>query len=238
MAAHSFQMAFRLAALASAILACGSALSTAEEKRMERTVTVSASGAVNAVPDIARIRVGVASDAATAKDALARNTAAMTKIVAGLKAREFEPKDIQTSAFTVEPIYAESRDGRPPAVTGYRVRNAVEVVARDLDRLGETLDALVGLGVNQVDSLSFEASQAETLRDEARKDAMANARRRAELLAAAGGAAVGDVLTISEDAGGEPPGKFFSTRAAAQAVPIERGTEQLEARVTVTWALK
>ncbi len=227
---------FRLAVLAGAIVAPASSASMAEERerRMERTVTVSASGVALAAPDIARIRLGVASDAATAKDALARNTAAMTKIVAGLKTREIDPKDIQTSAFTIEPIY----DGKPPAVSGYRVRNAVEVTARDLDRLGETLDALVALGVNQVDSLSFEASRAETLRDEARKDAMANARRRAELLAAAGGATVGEALSISEDTGGEPQGRGVYTRALAKPVPIERGTEQLEARVTVTWALK
>ena len=77
---------------------------TAEEKAMERTVTVSASGQVSAEPDQARITTGVVSEAATASEALAKNTDAMKKVIAELKGKGIEAKDIQTSSFNVEPV--------------------------------------------------------------------------------------------------------------------------------------
>ena len=81
--------------------------------------------------------------------------------------------------------------------------NQVQVVVRDLDKIGDILDQLVTLGANQTNGLSFEASKAETLRDDARKEAVANAKRRAELYAAAAGVELGEVLTIDEGGGGD-----------------------------------
>lgn len=206
---------------------------------MERTVSVSATGQVAAEPDTARISSGVVSEAATAREALARNSAAMAKLIDGLKSAGVEPKDIQTSSFHVEPRYTNPRDGQAAVIDGYRVVNQVEVLARDLSKLGQLLDSLVASGANQMGGLSFEVSKAETLKDEARKAAMANARRRAELFAAAAGASLGEVITISEEVAMSGPRPFGAAREVAmKAVPIEAGTEMLEARVTVTWALK
>ena len=98
---------------------------------------------------------------------------------------------------------------------------------------------VAGSGANQMNGLSFEVSKAETLKDDARKEAVANARRRAELIATAAGAALGEVQTISEDTSDYQPRPMAYARAAmAEAVPVERGTATLEARVTVTWTLK
>ncbi len=210
----------------------------AEDKDMKRTITVSATGLAEAVPDRARIQTGVTAEAATAREALAKNTGVMTKLIAGLKDSGVEGKDIQTSNFNIEPRYTYPKDNQPPVIDGYRVVNQVEVTARDLDKLGDILDRLVSLGANQMHGLSFEVSAAETLRDAARKAAIANARRRAELYAEAAGAKVGKVIAISEDTAGVVQPFVGGARAAmAEAVPIERGTETLEARVTVTWAL-
>jgi uncharacterized protein YggE len=91
-----------------------------------------------------------------------------------------------------------------------------------------------------VQGLSFEVSKADTLKDEARKEAVADALRRAKLLAAAAGAEVGEVLQMSEDVSSNPPIPYAAPRFAKSemSVPIERGTSILEARVTATWALK
>jgi hypothetical protein len=234
------------AAIARAVLfplAVGLALSasaaSAEEKRLERTVTVSASGEVSAEPDMARISGGVVTGGDTARDALSRNSEAMKKLIAGLKSSGIEAKDIQTSSFRIDPRYTNPREGQAPVINGYQVTNQVAITARDLDRLGEVLDALVSLGANQMNGLSFEVSKAETLKDEARKEAIANALRRAKLYAAAAGAEVGEVVAISEDTASVGPYPMPMARSMkAEAVPIERGTETLEARVTVTWALK
>lgn len=218
----------------------GAGAATAQEKRMERTVTVSASGMVSAEPDIAHISTGVVSEGDTARDALSRNTAAMKKVVDGLKSAGVAPKDIQTVSFNVEPRYQAYKDGRPPSITGYRVNNSVRITSRELARLGEVLDQVVTLGANQIGAIQFEVSKAEALKDDARKNAMDNALRRAKLYAQAAGAEVGPVLTISEEIQTHGPRPIPMARAsmAAEAVPIERGSQTLEVKVHVTWGLK
>ena len=114
----------------------------------------------------------------------------------------------------------------------------MQIVARNLDRLGAVLDQLVSLGANQMAGLAFEVSAAETLRDEARKEAVANALRRAKLYAEAAGAEVGEVLTIQEGGDPGPRPMAMARMMKSEAAPIERGTETLEANVTVTWELK
>lgn len=210
----------------------------AEDKPMDRLITVSASGYAYAEPDRARLSTGVTAEADTAEAALSANTELMQRVVAGLKEAGIGAGDIQTSNFHVEPRYTSPRDGTAPAVNGYRVSNQVVILVRDLKTLGSLLDRLVTLGANQVHGLAFEVSRAETLKDEARREAIANARRRAELLAAAAGAEVGGVVTISEETAYGGPRPMAMRGSKADSVPIEAGTETLEARVTVTWKLK
>jgi len=219
-------------------LSCAQAQPSTESK-MERHITVSASGSVEAPPDLARIQTGVVVEGDTAAQALAGNSTAMGKLIAGLKESGIEPKDIQTAQFRVEPRYTNPRDGQAPEINGYRVVNEVQVTVREVGKLGSILDQLVKVGANQMNGLSFEVSKAETLKDDARKAAIDNALRRAKLLAAAAGAELGDVISISEEVTHGGPRPYAMARAAkADMVPIEGGSETLEARVTVTWALK
>jgi uncharacterized protein YggE len=215
-------------------------MAAAEETRFRRSVNVAATGSVSGEPDIAHISTGVVSEAETAREAVSRNTAVMKKVVDGLKAAGVAAKDIQTSSFNVEPRYQHSDDGRPPAIIGYRALNQVHIVARDIAKLGEVLDHAVTLGANQLGGIHFEVSKAETLQDDARKQAMANALRRAQLYAAAAGAELGEVLTIAEEVRMDLPRPMQMARAAMakEAVPIERGTQTLEVKVHVTWALR
>lgn len=231
-----------LALLVAAVFVSGAQnVSMAEEKSMDRTITVSATGTVTAEPDEATISSGVSSEAKTAKDAMSANSSAMRKVISELKNEGVEAKDIQTTQFNVEPVYVYPKEGQPPVVTGYRVTNMVGVRVRDLNRLGGVLDKLVVVGANQMSGINFEVSKAEVLKDDARKDAVANALRRAKLIAAASGAEVGEVIQIVEDMinVGPRPVVFARDKASmAEAAPIERGSQQLESRVTVTWKLK
>jgi len=235
----------RLLLIAGLALLLGHAVSSIasaqeRERRVERTVTVAATGSVAVEPDMAHIATGVVSEADTAREALQLNSAAMKKVIDGLKGAGIDAKDIQTVGFNVEPRYQQGKDGRPPEINGYRVVNQVRIAVRDLGKLGELLDQTVSLGANQAGGISFEVSQAETLKDEARRQAVANAYRRAQLFATAAGARVGRVLSIAEDvidASPRPmPGRVRAM--AAEAVPIERGGQTLEVRVQVTWALQ
>lgn len=210
----------------------------AQERKMERTITVAATGAVDVEPDIATISTGVMSEAPTAREALTKNTEAMKKVVDGLKAKGIDARDIQTTQFQIDPTYQTAKDGSAPKIVGYRVNNSVSLIVRDIGKLGEIIDAVVTLGANQAGHIGFEASKAETLRDEARKLAIANALRRAKLYAEAAGASVGQVLTISEGVVNAAPMPMGRVAMSAKAVPIERGTERLEVSVQVTWALQ
>jgi uncharacterized protein YggE len=212
----------------------------AEDKPMDRLITVSATGYAYAEPDRARVSSGVASEAETARAALTANTEKMKQVVAGLKEAGIDAKDIQTSNFSVEPRYTNPQDGTPSKIDGYRVSNQVTILVRDVSAIGTLLDKLASVGANQIYGLTFEVSKAETLKDDARKEAVANARRRAELLATAAGAEVGEVVSIAEDLQFTGPRPMAMARASMKAdfVPVEAGTETLEARVTVTWKLK
>lgn len=207
-----------------------------DDRKDERSISVSASGSVPAVPDIAYISAGVVSEADTARTALTRNNEAMAKLLDGLKAAGIAAKDLQTSAINVEPRYAQPKEGRSATVNGYRVTNQVRITVRDVKKLGDILDQAITLGANQMNRIAFEVSNAERLKDDARKLAMENARRRAELYATAAGAQLGPVLRISEDVSEARP--VVMGRAAMSSVPVEAGEQMLEVQVQVSYALK
>jgi uncharacterized protein YggE len=236
---RSFTQALAVAALlVTAALIVARPGMAADDSKTERFVSVSATGSVVAVPDTAYITAGVLTEADTARDALSRNNVATAKLIDGLKAAGISPRDIQTSQLNVSPRYTQPRDGRPGTVSGYTVSNQVRITVRDVKRLGEILDQAITLGANQMHGIAFEVSSAESLKDDARKAAMQNARRRAELYATAAGAQLGQVLRISEDVRDIAGPMLQKGRVAMGAVPVEAGTQTLEVEVHVTYALK
>jgi hypothetical protein len=235
------------ALLVAAVLAVGLAATApfsarngmaAEGDKAERTVSVSATGTVSVEPDVARISAGVVSEADTAKDALARNSAVMAKLIDGLKAAGVAGKDIQTSGLNVEPRYTQPKDSRPATINGYRVVNQVRLTVRDVKRLGDILDQAITLGANQVHGIAFDVADAEALKDEARRQAMENARRRGELYAKAAGGQLGPVLRIAETVGDLQAAAPAGRMAMRSSVPIEAGTRTLEVEVHVVYALR
>lgn len=204
----------------------------------ERSITVSAQGSVTAEPDIAFLSAGVVSEAETAKDALAKNAGTMAKLVDGLKALGLAAGDMQTSALNVEPRYVLAKDNRTHTLNGYRVTTQLHLVLRDVKRMGEIVDQAIALGANQLGRVTFEVSNADTLKDEARKAAIANARKRAELYAAAAGVQLGPVLRIFEEPLEARTVPIGVQRAVSGAVPIEPGSRTLATEVQVTWGLK
>ena len=207
----------------------------------ERLITITASGTVNAQPDQASVSIGVVSTARTAKAALAANSASMRPVIDALKGAGIEDKDIATSNFNLQPAYDYTNDGKPPKLTGYQVTNTVSARVRDIAKLGGILDLAVGEGSNQISGVSFVVSKAEELKDEARKDAVANATRMAKAYAQAAGVGLGEVQMIT-DAVQTPEYRPMMQQAARAKVagpaPIEPGEQTLEAQVTMVWAIK
>jgi len=146
----------------------------AHDEPQKRTISLVATGAVKTTPDKVDISTGVTSEAKSAREALDQNTEAMAKVVEALKGEGIEPKDIQTTNFSVSPVYEQRKEGTAPFIVGYRVTNAVRITVRDTKKLGAILDKVVSLGANQVDSIEFGVDDPEALKDEARKLALKN----------------------------------------------------------------
>lgn len=208
-------------------------------------VTVSGEGHVTAVPDLASLEVAVVTTAADPGAAMSENAARMRTTEAAFRAAGIAERDIATSGFTVTPQYAanDGADGtdRPPRITGYTVRNEVTVKVRDLGRLGAVMTAAVGQGANAVGSLAFTIAEPERLLDQARRNAVDDARHRAALYAEALGMALGPLVALHDGGGGMPrPVPMFAARAMAApaAVPVSPGERELTATVTAVWRLE
>ena len=210
----------------------------AEKISEKRTISLSASGQVKVEPDLASISTGVTSEGETARDALDANTRAMKAVIEGLKSSGIDPRDIQTTNFSVSPRYQHFKDRRAPVITGYNVTNSVHIIVRDLKALGTILDKVVTLGSNQINGIQFDVSNSDALKDAARKQAVTNAFRKAKLYAEASDAEVGSVLKITEESHGySPRPAMMRTAMKAEAAPVEAGSQTLSVRVNITWEL-
>jgi|RifCSP13_1_1023834.scaffolds.fasta_scaffold119421_1 hypothetical protein len=211
----------------------------AHDEPQKRTISLVATGAVKTTPDKVDISTGVTSEAKSAREALDQNTEAMAKVVEALKGEGIEPKDTQTTNFSVSPVYEQRKEGTAPFIVGYRVTNAVRITVRDTKKLGAILDKVVSLGANQIDSIEFGVEEPEVLKDEARKLALKTVTDNAKLYAEAAGVGLGQILSISEEESSYQP-RFApaATRMEmAKDVPIEAGTASVEVRVRVSWEI-
>jgi uncharacterized protein YggE len=222
--------------LASCLALAGPALG----QETPRQITVTGSAEVEAVPDLATITAGVETQAPTAAGALEANSKAMAAVFAALEAAKVERRDMQTSQLNLNPVYEPFREGAeaPQQVVAYQASNMVTVRVRDLAGLGAMIDALAGAGANRLYGIGFEVSDPRSSVDAARREAVADARVKAELYAAAAGVTLGPVMTISENTGMGTPQPFRAKADMAEAAPVAEGTVTLTADVEVVFGLE
>jgi uncharacterized protein len=228
-----------LAASAFALAAAAFTPAFAEDQKLPRTIALTGHGEARVVPDTAVVSVGVSSTAATAKEALAANSAAMTEVFAELKGENIADKDVQTSNFSIQPRYDYSDNGKPPKLVGYDVSNMVTVTVRQIDGLGPLLDKLVSAGSNQINGIVFQVSKPQAAMDEARQLAVRDAARKASVYTTAANVKLGPIVSISELSGYQPPPvqmKMMRAEAAA-APPIAAGEESLSVDVNIVWEI-
>ncbi len=165
----------------------------------------------------------------------------MTELLKTLKEHDIAEKHMQTSQFNVSPKQTFDRTGqKPPKIVGYTVTNQVTIKVVEVARLGAILDAVVQAGSNQIQGVSFSVADPAPQLDQARRKAMADARRRAEVYAGEAKVSVGKPLLIQEQSASLPQPVFRRglAMAAAQAdVPIATGEQSISAHVTVTYAI-
>jgi len=207
----------------------------------ETTLSISASGSVNREPDIAFLNAGVQTQGQTAQAAMSANSTAMNGVFDALAAADIDRRDMQTSNFSLQPQYDYSnRENGQPRLTGYQASNQLTVKVRDLDNLGETMDALVSAGGNTFSGLNFALEDDRAAKNAARDIAMKEAIARAELYAAASGYEVARVVTIAESGGmrPQPMQMMAEARSVDRATPIATGEVGYSITVNVLFELR
>lgn len=203
---------------------------------------VSATGKTTRVPDVATISAGVVTQSATAAAALSDNAQRMARVLAALKKAGVADRDIQTSNIAIQPQYRYAQN-EAPVITGYQASNTVAVRFRDVARSGAILDALVREGANQIDGPNLSIDKPEAAEDEARIDAVAKARARADLYAKATGLRVERILSIGEGNGYSPPMPMPMMMARVSAAEgadskVAAGEQNVTVTVNVRFLLK
>ncbi|MEQ8482253.1 MAG: SIMPL domain-containing protein [Hoeflea sp.] len=210
-------------------------------------ITVSAEGVTAIAPDMAVISLTVLREAETAREALDANNQAMNEVLAAMKDEGIAERDLQTGGFSIQPrwVYPDNntQPREAPSIVGYQVQNTLTVRVRDLDRLGAILDTSVSLGVNQGGNIVFTNDDQESIRDQARADAVSRARAKAAQMTEALGVSLGRVTQISENQRSGQPVPMMRAEMAAMsakgsdAVPVASGESEYRVTVSVTWEI-
>ena len=211
------------------------------------TITVSGEGKIQIMPDIAEMSFGMTTGTqATAKAASDKVAADMNKILAAVKATGVEDKDITTENFYLNPVY-DWTDGRQ-RLRGYEATQSLRVKVRDLKKVGDVLTAATDNGANQAGNVQFTLEDPEGKKDQARTEAIANAKKKAEDLAAQLGQTLGDVQSFNENGGGWYPPVMYARDAYAAGdkamaeqsagAPMPAGEQDLTVNVTITYELQ
>ncbi|MBV2360458.1 SIMPL domain-containing protein [Thalassococcus sp. CAU 1522] len=202
-------------------------------------LTVTGQGEAFAAPDMATVTLGMTAQADAADAAMQQVSAVVDAILARLDAFGIAAADRQTSDLSLGPIYGNRQNdegGRD--IVGFQAYNRLTVRVRNLDDLGDVLSAVLDDGANQLDGLSFGVQDPRPVLDAARRDAVADARAKAELFAEAAGVTLGPVLSLTEGGGQTGPfPEMMSMARGADAVPVAAGEATFSASVMMVFAL-
>lgn len=199
-------------------------------------VDVTATGEVTRVPDIAVISAGVVTRSTTAGGAIQENAQRMARVIDALKRAGVADRDIQTTSINLNPEY-RYEENQPPKLVGYTASNQVTVRFRDIASSGRILDSLVAQGANQINGPTMTIEHPEAALDEARSNAVAIGRRRAELYARALGKRVARVISLSESGGHYPPPPMPMAERAVMAQAADTKIVPGEQKLQVTLAM-
>ncbi|MBV9010459.1 MAG: SIMPL domain-containing protein [Pseudonocardiales bacterium] len=209
---------------------------------VQRTVSVTGVGRVEAAADLLFLNLAVETQAVTATAALAENNRLAAAVLSALKAHGIEEQDIQTTQLSIDPITAQQdqNDTQPPRIVGYRVRNGLRARLRDVPGAGAIIDAAVQAGgdATRIGGISFSFADPSGLLVAARKGAIGDARARAQQLADGLGVGLGNVISISEsDTSGGPTVPEFSRAEFAAPIPILPGESEVTLQITVSYEI-
>lgn len=217
-----------------------------------RTISISASGKATVVPDIATVSFSVVTEGADVATITTDNNKKITSAIAEIKKAGIEAKDIKTTQYSLNPVYTQRPSDIYPytssafvsRIGGYSLTQSVTVKIRDFSLIPSLLSLLPQLGVNDIGSIQFTIDDQEKYLAQARDDAFAKARAKAENMAHANKFSLGKVVTVSEYSNQSyyPTmsagfgGKMESTDIAAPT--IEPGSSDVSVNVNVVYEIR
>lgn len=230
-----------LAILALAVSACGPTTINQAAPATPRTLSVSGLGMVYLTPDIVYINVGVNTQRENASEAVEINKEQTRGVIQAIQDFGVDPKDIRTTNFSIwsNPQYDEFGQVKG---TNYSVDNTVNVTVRDIDKLGDLLDAAIQAGANSIYSIQFDVEDKAEATKEARAQAVEDAKREALELAEVAGVELGEIEIINYYEGSPTP--YFEGKgggggeSVASAVPIQPGQLAISVTVNMTYSIK
>ena len=225
--------------LSMAVFLGGAAVASADDIA---TMTIHGQGEIAVTPDMATLQLGVVTEAETAGAALAANSADLAAVLDTLGTAGIEARDIQTSQLSIHPIWSDHTSnisqGGDRQITGFTATNELSVRVRDLEKLGDVLDAVTAQGANTMRGLSFGLSDPDPVTEEARLAAVADAQARATLLAGAAEVEIVGIHRIEDSTGRmSPAGRAEFGMLARDAVPIAEGEVTVSATVTIIYEI-
>jgi uncharacterized protein YggE len=197
------------------------------------SVEVTAEATVTAAPDQATIEIGVTTQSKTARQAAQQNAAAVDRVVAALRTAGSANANLHTIRYSVQPVYRRA-EGEVPEPEAYAVTNLVRVTVDNLSRVADFLDAATAAGANEIRQLQFKVRDAKALQARALRAAATKAQSQARTLAAALDVQIVRILSVREAPAPIQPFRDVLSVEAARATPIQVGTIDVTAIVTLT----
>jgi len=202
-------------------------------------IVTSSTGEAQLTPDRAAVYVGVQTRASTANAAARDNAQRQRAIIDAVVALGIPREQISTENYSVAPDSRYDQATQRTTITGYVVSNVVRVEVHRTDQLGPILDAALAKGANQINSLDFFASNADSARHEALAQAVARARSDAEAMARAAGGTLGALVELGTSEMSPRPvyrvSAYALAASAAAPTPIEPGQQKVQVTVSARW---
>ena len=206
-----------------------------------RQLQVRGHASVSLTPDTATVHLGVLTRAESAQEAMAHSARAARRILEAVGRLGIGQEHLRTRGVQLSPVVRRDEKTGEGRLSGYEARYDLEVVVRDLDRVGPLVDAAVRAGANQVHSIRFTVHDAEAARQQALQQAMADGLRQARILADAAGLTLGPLQTVDEvrvQGPPEAPVPVSLVAREAAALPVVPGELRLEASVRLTFEIR
>ncbi len=208
------------------------------EESGKRLISITGEAEIYVKPDIAAASFGVETNAATAQEAQKLNASAMNKVIAALQGKGISKEDIQTSNFSLYPVYeTQSHADRPygkQVLTGYRCNNTVSVRIKDIGNIGSVIDSAISSGATNVNSISFGILDSKKYEDEVLAKAVGNAKHKAEVIAEAAGVSITGISKISDGYVSVSTVRGMAkVMDQAESVPIEPGEVRIVSTVRI-----